>query len=150
MSYSSFFLLTIVLPPCADSRDAVTNGRALSKGTSKNNELQSLLDCLFLSLSFYCKLQSFNNKIFPFYLQVLRSPSCTAFGKKIWEAATSPSKPGCTMAFSPCGVPLELSRVGIMMHEALRLQFYLVIHLVIRISRINPYAVRGCSDLGRG
>ena len=82
-----------MLPPCADSRDAVTNGRALSKGTGKNKELQSLRDCLFLSLSFYCRLQNFNNKIFPFYLQVLRSPLCTAFGKKIWAAAGSLGKP---------------------------------------------------------
>ena len=116
----------------------------------RNKELHSLLNCLSLSLSFNFKLQSINIKIFPLFLQVLRSPLCTAFGLKIWAAAASPGKPGCTMAFSPCGVPLELSRVGIMMPEPLRLQFYLVIHLVTRVSRKNSYAVQGCSGLGRG
>ena len=71
----------------------------------------------------------------------LCSPSCAAFGIKVWEIVVSPNKPGYTMALSPCGVTLELSRVGIKNPEPLQLQFYLVIHLVTRISRRNPYVV---------
>ena len=71
-------------------------------------------------------------------------------GITIWAAAASSGKPGYTMALSPCGVPLKLSRVGIMMPEPLQLQFYLVMLLMTRISKGNPYAVRGCSGLGQG
>ena len=60
----------------------------------------------------------------------LCSPSCVAFGIKVWATTASPGKPGYTMALSPCGVTLELSRVGIKKHEPLQLQFYLVILLV--------------------
>ena len=71
-------------------------------------------------------------------------------GVTIWAAAVGSGNPGYTMALSPCGVPLKLSRVGIMMPEPLQLQFYLVMLLITRISKGNPYAMRGCSGLGQG
>ena len=67
--------------------------------------------------------------MFPFVITGLCSPSCAAFGI-VWVAAASPGKPGYTMALSPYGVTLELSRVGIKKLEPLQLQFYLVILLV--------------------
>ena len=103
----------------------------------------------FLTLGSLFRLQSSNNK-FLFAIAGLCSPSCAAFGIKIWAAAASPSKPGYTMALSPCRVTLELSRVGIKKPEPLQLQFYLVMLLITRISKGNPYAVRGCSGLGQG